>query len=104
MRKLLIAYFITLVFGVFTYLSLSDSNYRLMSLDSSVNSLIVLFDKNIYPEWVKAIEFKDSQIEHEYNAICAGVCLGFLIWAVLFVLHRTQIFFVDLSAFLPLKK
>ena len=104
MKKLLCAYFITLIFGVFTYLNLSESSYRLMSLDTSVSSLISLFNENIYPEWVNALEFNNTQSEIEFDAICAGTCLGLLIWVVLFVLHRIQIFFVDLSAFLPLKK
>ena len=104
MRKLLIAYFITLVLGVFAYLSMSDSNFRLMSLDDPITSLMSIFEEQLYPEWLVNIELKEEQLRREFESICLGVSCGLLIWAVLFILHRIQIFVVDLSAFLPLKK
>ena len=104
MRKVIIAYVLAMIVGLCMYLTLSESNLRLMSLDSSLISLEASLKDQVYPNFIKEAEFTDEQLKNEFQAICTGVSLGCLIWLVLFILHRIQIFVVDFSAFMPLKK
>lgn len=75
-----------------------------MSLDEPLKQLSETMHEYVVPASLSEMSFKQARTQLEFQSICSALSLGFLLWLVLFVIHRTQIFFVDLSAFLPLKK
>lgn len=75
-----------------------------MSLDEPLKQLSEAMHTHVVPTALKGVNLAEAHAQMEFQAICSALSLGFSIWLVLFILHRIQIFFVDLSAFLPLKK
>ena len=104
MKIFLFAFCLAMLFGLMTYLKLSDANFRLMSLDGPVEQLNTLIDENLFSCGCTDLNFKNPQLEHEFKAIVGGISLGVCVWFVMMVLYRIQIFVVDFKDFLPLKK
>jgi hypothetical protein len=73
-------------------------------LDEPLKQLSDAMHQHVVPTFLKSLSLNEVQTQMEFQAICSALSLGFLVWLVLFAIHRTQIFFVDLNAFLPLKK